>query len=74
MGERDGRAAQRRGSPVAAAETLIIGDSLQDVACARANGIKVLAVATGKTPAAALAAAGADWVVPELGAAADQWG
>ena len=68
------RAAQRRGSPVAAAETLIIGDSLQDVACARANGIKVLAVATGKTPAAALAAAGADWVVPELGAAADQWG
>jgi len=68
------RAARRRGSPVAAAETLIIGDSLQDVACARANGIKVLAVATGKTPAAALAAAGADWVVPELGAAADQLG
>jgi len=68
------RAAQRRGSPVAAAETLIIGDSLQDVACARANGIKVLAVATGKTPAAALADAGADWVVPELGAAADLLG
>jgi phosphoglycolate phosphatase len=68
------RAAQRRGSPVAAAETLIIGDSLQDVACARANGIKVLAVATGKTPAAALADAGADWVVPELGAAAELLG
>jgi phosphoglycolate phosphatase-like HAD superfamily hydrolase len=68
------RAAQRRGSPVAAAETLIIGDSLQDIACARANGIKVLAVATGKTPAAALADAGADWVVPELGAAADLLG
>jgi phosphoglycolate phosphatase len=65
------RAARRRGSPVAAAETLIIGDSVQDVACARAHGIKVLAVATGKTPAAALAAAGADWVVPELGAAAE---
>jgi phosphoglycolate phosphatase-like HAD superfamily hydrolase len=65
------RAAQRRGSPVAAAETLIIGDSVQDVACARAHGIKVLAVTTGKTPAAALAAAGADWVVPELGAAAE---
>jgi len=68
------RAAQRRGSPVAAAETLIIGDSLQDVACARANGIKVLAVATGRTPAAALADAGADWVVSELGAAAELLG
>jgi phosphoglycolate phosphatase len=68
------RAARRRGNPVATDETLIIGDSLQDVACARANGIKVLAVATGKTPATALAAAGADWVVPELGAAADLLG
>ncbi|HVR08757.1 MAG TPA: HAD hydrolase-like protein [Thermoanaerobaculia bacterium] len=63
------RAAERRGSTVAAGEALIVGDSLQDVACARAHGIKVLAVATGRTPAAALAAAGADWVVPELGAA-----
>jgi phosphoglycolate phosphatase len=63
------RAAERRGSAVAAGEALIIGDSLQDVACARAHGIKVLAVTTGRTPAAALAAAGADWVVPELGAA-----
>jgi phosphoglycolate phosphatase len=65
------RAAQRRGRPVAAAETLIIGDSVQDVACARAHGIPVLAVATGKTSAAALAAAGADWVVPELAAAGE---
>jgi phosphoglycolate phosphatase len=63
------RAARRRGRPVAAHETLIIGDSPRDVACARAHGIPVLAVATGKTPAAALAAAGADWVVPELAAA-----
>jgi phosphoglycolate phosphatase len=65
------RATERRGRPVAAGEALIIGDSLQDVACARAHGIKVLAVATGKTPAATLAAAGADWVVPELGAAVE---
>jgi len=48
------------------AETLIVGDSLNDVACGQANGIPVLAVATGHTPAAALAAAGADWVVPDL--------
>lgn len=65
------RAAGRRGRPVLAAETLIIGDSVQDVACARAHGIPVLAVATGKTPAAVLAGAGADWVVPELAAAAE---
>ncbi len=37
-----------------------------DVACARAHGIAVLAVATGRTPATALAAAGADRVVPNL--------
>jgi len=50
-------------------ETLIIGDSLQDVSCAQAHGIPVLAVATGRTPAAALRDAGADWVVPDLPAA-----
>lgn len=51
-------------------ETLIIGDSLFDVACARAHEIPVLAVATGRTPAAALRDAGADWVVPDLPGAA----
>jgi phosphoglycolate phosphatase len=63
------RAARRLGRPVAPTEALVIGDSVQDVVCARAHGIPVLAVATGKTPAAALQAAGADWVVPELAAA-----
>jgi phosphoglycolate phosphatase len=48
----------------------VIGDSIYDVACARDHGIPVLAVATGRTPAADLAAAGADWVVPDLAAAA----
>ena len=47
-------------------ETLIIGDSLFDVSCARANGIACLAVATGRTPAHALREAGADWVIPDL--------
>jgi phosphoglycolate phosphatase len=51
-------------------ETLIIGDSLLDVACAQAHGIPVMAVATGRTTAAALENAGADWVVPDLLAAA----
>jgi phosphoglycolate phosphatase-like HAD superfamily hydrolase len=52
-------------------ETLIVGDSLNDVACAQAHGIPVLAVATGRTPATALAAAGADWVVTDLLAAGE---
>lgn len=65
--ERAERIAGRRFEP---AEALIIGDSLHDVSCARDNGIPVLAVATGRTPAAALEAAGADWVIPDLRAAA----
>jgi len=50
-------------------EVLIIGDSLHDVSCARAHGIPCLAVTTGRTPAEALRAAGADWVVADLPAA-----
>ncbi|HBL27328.1 MAG TPA: hydrolase [Acidobacteria bacterium] len=50
-------------------DVLIIGDSRNDVACARAHGIPCLAVATGWTPAEALHEAGADWVVPDLPAA-----
>jgi phosphoglycolate phosphatase-like HAD superfamily hydrolase len=60
------RAFRATGTRFRPEETLIVGDSLNDVACARAHGIPVLAVATGHTPAAALAAAGADWVVPDL--------
>jgi phosphoglycolate phosphatase len=63
------RAFQATGHRFRPAETLIVGDSRNDVACGRAHGIPVLAVATGHTPAAALAAAGADWVVPDLLAA-----
>lgn len=50
-------------------EAIVIGDSLHDVSCARDNGIPVLAVATGRTPAEALEKAGADWVIPDLSAA-----
>ncbi len=64
-----GRAARAHGREFAPEETLIVGDSIHDVACARAHGIPCLAVATGRTPAAKLAAAGATWVVPDLGAA-----
>jgi phosphoglycolate phosphatase-like HAD superfamily hydrolase len=50
---------------------LIIGDTRHDVACGHAHGIPVLGVATGWTSAEDLAAAGADWVVPDLGRAAE---
>src|SRR5436305_5976069 len=61
--ERAERIAGRRFLPV---ETLIVGDSVHDVSCARAHGIPVLAVATGRTRPEALRAAGADWPVPDL--------
>jgi len=65
------RAEARVGRRFRPAEVLIIGDSLYDVSCARAHGIPCLAVATGRTSAEALRAAGADWVVPDLSAAPD---
>jgi phosphoglycolate phosphatase-like HAD superfamily hydrolase len=46
--------------------TLIVGDSVLDVGCARAHGIASLAVATGFTSAGDLDAAGADWVIEDL--------
>ena len=60
------RAAAFRGVEFDAADTLIVGDSLLDVACAQAHGVRTLAVATGRTAAAALRAAGADWVISDL--------
>ena len=65
------RAAAAAGRRFTPAETLIIGDTPLDVACARAHGVPVLAVATGFTSAERLVAAGADWVVPDLEAAAE---
>jgi phosphoglycolate phosphatase-like HAD superfamily hydrolase len=47
--------------------TVVIGDSVLDVAAARANGFACAAVATGGTSAGQLAAAGADLVLPNLG-------
>ena len=64
------RAAAVAGCTFALAEVLIVGDTPLDVACARAHGVPVQAVVTGFTPADRLRAAGADWVVPDLEAAA----
>lgn len=60
------RALERLGRDFAPEAMLVVGDSPLDVACARAHGIPCLAVATGWTTAAALAAAGADRVVADL--------
>ncbi len=64
------RAAAVHGRSFAPLETLIVGDSVRDVDCARASGIASLAVATGFTSHGQLAAAGADWVFADLESAA----
>jgi phosphoglycolate phosphatase-like HAD superfamily hydrolase len=60
------RAAERLGRTFEPASTWIIGDSLLDVDCASAHGISCLGVATGRTGADALAAAGAERVLADL--------
>jgi phosphoglycolate phosphatase len=52
-------------------ETLIVGDTVHDISCARAHGIPVLAVATGRTTAEILREGGADRVVADLTEIAD---
>lgn len=61
--ERAATAARRRFRPE---EALIIGDSVLDVGCARANRIPCLAVTTGRTARADLEAAGPTWLVDDL--------
>lgn len=58
------RAAAHAGRRFSPEETLIIGDTPKDIACARAIGARCLAVATGSIPAEELA--GADRVVDSL--------
>jgi phosphoglycolate phosphatase-like HAD superfamily hydrolase len=60
------RAARRTGRRFRPEEALIIGDSVHDVGCARAHGLPVLAVATGRTSLEELRRAGAEQVVADL--------
>ena len=60
------RAERHAGRDFPSSRTVIVGDSLEDVVCARAHGVQAVAVATGRTSAAALAEAGADWVIADL--------
>lgn len=52
-------------------QVAIVGDSALDIACAHAHGIRAIAVATGFAREEALHEAGADWVYPDLTAAAN---
>jgi phosphoglycolate phosphatase-like HAD superfamily hydrolase len=60
------RAASHAGREFKVEETVVIGDTPKDIACAHAIGARCLAVATGSFTAAALAAHGADHVVESL--------
>jgi phosphoglycolate phosphatase len=51
------------GRPHPREQTIVIGDTPLDIACARADSVRVFAVATGPYPAAALS--GADAVFPD---------
>ena len=66
------RARQATGYPFTAADALIIGDSVEDVRCALACDVPLLAVASGWTSAERLRAAGATDVVTRLDEALDR--
>ncbi len=48
------RAGDAGGTPYPRERTIVIGDTPRDIACARADGVRVIAVATGPFPADAL--------------------
>ena len=54
------------GYPVDPARALVIGDTPNDIACARAIGAKVLAVATGKFSTEQLQEHAPDYLLPDL--------
>jgi len=53
-------------TPAQARRVIVIGDTPRDIDCAKANGCRVLAVATGRFTAQQLREAGADTVVDDL--------
>lgn len=57
------RALELTGRAFSPGETVVVGDARADVECARALGARAVAVATGRTSAGELHAAGADTVL-----------
>lgn len=60
------RAAQALGKPVRPSETVLIGDTPSDVKAGKANDVRVIAVASGRSDANVLRAAGAETVIDSL--------
>lgn len=60
------RAASAHRTAIEPADTVLIGDTPNDVWAARASGARIIAVATGCDSASELAATGADTVLPDL--------
>jgi phosphoglycolate phosphatase len=60
------RGARMLGEKLRGGQVLVIGDTPLDIECGKAIDAKVLAVATGKTSVAELAAHHPDWAVPNL--------
>jgi phosphoglycolate phosphatase-like HAD superfamily hydrolase len=60
------RAKARLGVNVDPSTTVIVGDPLRDVQAGQVGGARVVAVATGRTEAAALAEAGAQVVLADV--------
>lgn len=66
VGIAQSRAAARHGIRFNAANTVIIGDSRQDVITGLEGGAKIIGVASGTTSAQQLSEAGAHYVFPDL--------
>ncbi len=60
------RAAAHHGIDPPPDRVLVIGDTVHDVACARANGFRAIGVCTGRTPREDLVGAGAHRVLDDL--------
>lgn len=60
------RAADRRGWSLAPGDVWVVGDTANDLACARAGGARCLLVGTGHTPVETLVGLGADAVLDDL--------
>lgn len=60
------RATRRRGWALSAGDVWVVGDTANDLACARAGGARCLLVGTGHTPVETLVGLGADAVLDDL--------